>query len=221
MLGDRLYDRYTNNSWDVNYPTLNGSKALQMSDTALTELRLLSLILRYSDTARAVQSAQSIWLDASSRIARDEPLWRSLPLDPHQWQLESRKLFNISLARMQTELLYMAGGRNLDRHYGGYDPLKNSLVDPYSMIKIRADGMKNISILGLLGMLGIAVSLWLTTIETGDTIGLIWLIDILIKPTLLALWSLLRKGWRKLVELLFAVWSWVVEAGFDIRSYSV
>lgn len=99
----------------------------------------MSLALRLSDAAYAVYLAPSSWLDAASRAVRN---MQSLPLDSHQWQLECSKLFNIFLARMQTELLHMARGERLHPSVFGYELLNDSLVDSCGMIKIHADGMK-------------------------------------------------------------------------------
>ena len=106
-----IRDRARNRSWYLLEnqlhnmpPTANDRNETHYSDEDITALRLLGLSLRYSDTASAVKVASSNWLDAASRVLEYERML-SLPLDPNQWQLESRKLFNVSLARMQMEII--------------------------------------------------------------------------------------------------------------------
>lgn len=137
---------------------------------------------------------------------------QSLPLDPDQWQLESRKLFNISLARMQTDLWYMARGERLDSPIFGYNMLENSSVDPCGMIKIEVDGMKNVSVIALLAMLGLVLSLWVLSMKTSDTIVLFWFFNSAIKPAISSFIFLSHKAWNFMVDLMFAFWSRTLEA---------
>ena len=125
MLADKLYDRCSNDSWSFNSSPLYGSKTMPLSNIALTELRLLSLALKFSDTANVVYLAPSPWLDAALRVVQG---MQSLPLDSHQWQLESFKLFKVSLARMQTDLLHMARDERLHLLIFDYDLLNDSLM---------------------------------------------------------------------------------------------
>ena len=85
MFDDKLYDRYSNDSWNVESSTLDGSKTMPLSNTALTELRLLSLALRNSDTANGVYLARCHWLDAKFRVVGG---LQSLPPESHRSQLE-------------------------------------------------------------------------------------------------------------------------------------
>ena len=93
----------------------------------------------------------------------DQRSLQVLPLDREQWKLESRKLFNISLARIQTDLWYIARGDKPDPWIYGFDKLANSSADPCSMIKMKADGMKNISVVDFSAFVGLALSLWVLT----------------------------------------------------------
>ncbi|KAL8696923.1 MAG: hypothetical protein Q9201_007414 [Fulgogasparrea decipioides] len=204
VLAGTLYDRKSKDSWDVRSPTLDGSTRLPLSNGEITELRLLALALRFSDAAQAVYLARSPWLDAAPRVLQD---LQSLPLDPDQWKLESRKLFNISLARMQTDLWYMARGERLDPSIFGYDMLENSPVDPCGMLKVKADGMKNISVFDFVAMSGLVLGLWVLTMEIGDTIVLFWLLNHLVRPAISGTVFLACKAWGFMVDLAVALWS--------------
>ena len=187
-----IRDRATNRNWYLlenqlhNMPPAPNDKIeTHYSDEDITALRLLGLSLRYSDTASAVTLASSNWLDAASRVLEPERML-SLPLDPNQWQLESRKLFNVSLARMQMEMIEMT---RTDRklYENRWDSLNNLFsnmsVDPCGLIKINAEGWRNISVVGFAGMFGLALGLWIITMDTGETIVLIWLYWTVVKPS--------------------------------------
>lgn len=116
----------------------------------------------------------------------------SLPLDPHQWRLEAQKIFNISLARMQIEITEMARPRKIRPEDYLDNFFNQSLADPCPMIKINADGWRNISVVGFAGMLILALGLWLVTMETGDTIVLICLYQSSVEPLIESVLSCLR-----------------------------
>ena len=213
VINEWMYERHSNHRWNLTSPDLIGSTPLPYSKTDITALRLIGLVLRFSDTGSAAIFARSQWLDAASRVVQSS---RSLPLDPQQWQLESQKLFNTSLARIQTDVLYMARGRKLDPNISAYELLDDSLVDPCRMIKIHADGSRNVSIIGFAGMLGLALGLWLVTVETGDTVALIWLFRIA-KSLVVRLWSLARSAWWMTMGVLSTLWSLVSDAPSWIR----
>lgn len=116
----------------------------------------------------------------------------SLPLDSQQWRLEVQKIFNISLARMQIEITEMTRTRTFrpEEHLKNF--LNKSVADPCPMIKINADGWRNISVVGFAGMLILALGLWVVTMETGDTIVLIWLYQSVVGPWMESVLSCLR-----------------------------
>ena len=184
--GEILQDKQSDHWWNITSPILEGSKRLPYDHKSLSALRLLGLAQRSSDSASAVVFLRFQWLDAAARIVRGR---LSLPLDPCQWQLESHKIFNISLVRMQIVTVNMAQGRSggeLPPHEGVFDLLNGSLVDPCGLLRIRADGMKNISVSGLTGMLGLALGIWFLTIETRDNIMLIRIFRGLVQPMILS-----------------------------------
>ena len=190
VINGDLHDKYSSNSWNITSPGLTGNESLPYSNASLTALRLLGLALKFSDTSSSIKFARSQWLDAASKVVQDHLV---LPLAPNQWQVESAKLFNISLARMQTELLYMARGEKLDASHRKLEILDGSLVDPCGMLKIYTDDYKNISVIGFVSMLGMALIIWIVTIETGETIVLVWLFHHALKPLALLIWASLYR----------------------------
>lgn len=72
------------------------------------------------------------------------------------------------------------------------DVLAGSLVDPCDMFKFRAEGWESIDVLGLVGMLGLALSLWLFTVEIGEGIMLVWLCRHVVVPMALGFYTVLR-----------------------------
>lgn len=179
VINEDLHDKHSNNIWNITSPDLTGNESLPYPNASLMALRLLGLALKFSDTSSSIVYARSQWLDAASRVVKYSLV---LPLAPNQWQVESAKLFNISLARMQTELLYMAGGEKLDTSRQKLEILDGSLVDPCRMLKIHVDGYRNISVTGFLGMLEMSLIIWIGTMEAGETIILVWLLRRTLKP---------------------------------------
>ena len=182
LLDEQLHDKHSNHSWNISTPRLDGTRNLWYGHESLTALRLLSLALQLSDITSAVYLAQSHWLDATSKLIMKDA---SRPISRHQWQVECRNLFNISLARMQTLLIYIANAQRTTPSDETYDMLNNSLVDPCGMIKVNTVGLRNISVIDLAAMLGLALGLWLLTIRTGDTTVLIWLTCGVMKPIII------------------------------------
>lgn len=154
MINEGRHDKHSSNIWNITSLDLIGNEPLPYSNAGITALRLLGLALKFSDTSSSVRYARSIWLDAASRVIQDRLVLR---LAPHQWQVESARLFIISLARMQTELVYVARGEKLDASQRKLKIPDGSLVDPCRMLKIHADGYNNIKVVGLVGMLEMAL----------------------------------------------------------------
>ncbi|KAI4182726.1 MAG: hypothetical protein LQ346_006509, partial [Caloplaca aetnensis] len=183
LLEGQLHDTASNQTWNLTAPSLVNGNNTPYSDREFTVLQLLCLALRFSDTASAIGFVRNKWLDADSRVVDFPEGLMSLPLDPHQWRLEAQRLFNVSLARMQIEITEMTRPRSIQPEE---DVLENffrsSPVDPCAMIMINADGWRNISVIGFASMLLLALGLWLVTMEIGDTIVLIWLYQMLVKP---------------------------------------
>ena len=188
VINDRLLDRWSDKSWNITSPDLTGQELLPYTNVSLTALRLLGLALKFSDTSSSIRYARSQWLDAASKVVRDSLV---LPLVPNQGQVESAKLFNISLARMQTEIFYIARGDNLDVSRQKLEILDGSVADPCSMLKIHVEGYKNISVIGFVGMLAMAMLIWIVTIQTGDTIVLVWLFQHVLRTCTVVICTLL------------------------------
>ena len=199
QLGELLHDRPSDHSWNITSPSLNGTSELPFSDESLTALRLLGLVIQRSNIGQAVESLRHPWLDAASRIIHGRV---SLPLDSHQWHLESQKAFNISLAGMQIAIINMAQGKSggdLPPLEGTYNMLNGSLVDPCGMLKVSADGMRNLSVLGLISMLGFALAIWVLTVEVGESIVLVKLFHGCCQP-LRQIWDVITSRCTRLKQ---------------------
>lgn len=131
----------------------------------------------------------------------------SLPLDPNQWQLEAQKLFNVTLARMQTEIIGMT--RAVEKGPNTYleNYFHNRSINPCGMIKMNAEGWQNVSVVGFAGMIGLALGLWIVTMEVGGTIVLVWLYKSVVKRTL----GLLLVGMQGAYRIAVRSFRWVYQ----------
>ena len=102
--------------------------------------------------------------------------------------------------------------RNLyENRWDGLNNLfSNMPVDPCGLIKINAEGWRNISVIGFAGMFGLALGLWLITMEIGETIVLIWFYWKIVKPSSFyalgivhSVWNLARRVFSKVIIIKF------------------
>ena len=177
------------------------------SDTDFTALQLLCLALRYSDTASAVKFARSKWLDAASRVLSVPEGLMSLRLDKNQWQLEAQKLLNVSLARMQTEIFGMKRIEKTDPKAYLENYFHNRSTNPCGLIKLHAEGWRNITVVGFVEMIGLALGLWIVTMDVGSTIVLVWLYKSIVEATLI----LLLVGMQKTYQIAAKGFHWVYQ----------
>ncbi|KAL8794971.1 MAG: hypothetical protein Q9195_002553 [Heterodermia aff. obscurata] len=199
LLNGQLHDASTQ-TWNITPPAIVNINDAPYSDKDFTALQLLCLALRSSDTASAVMFARNKWLDAASRVVELPERRFSLPLDKNQWQLEAQKLFNVSLARMQIEII----GMTQDVEYPNYTDSEAMLenyfhirsMNPCGLIKLDAEGWQNISVVGFVGMIGLAVGLWTVTMEVGSTIVLVWLYKSVVKPALVSMLVGMQNAYR-------------------------
>ena len=122
--------------------------------------------LNKSTAFHSIEFQGASGLDAQSKIQDYE----SLPLskDPPQWMLESWKLFNTSLARIQYDALDIANGTNSDR-----EPLYSPGMDStwmhgklcHKFVFQVPKGYDNIRILPVIFLLLIPFALWQLAIE--------------------------------------------------------
>lgn len=174
LLNDQMHEKDSDEQWsllDGNFSDLRpGPQQQPYPAQALQTLRLLGLSLKFSDTKAAFTYQDPSVLDAQRRVL----LIMSLPLDPEQWKIEARRIFEISLARMQGDILDIARGKGANE-VSVSNLLGNSNAEICSMIKFQAVGWSNVSLVGFVSLLGLAFVLYLSTIEVGKSILLVWL----------------------------------------------
>jgi hypothetical protein len=170
----------------------------------------------------------------SNRHTADDAHWEAIKkltalfsstIDREQWKTEARKMFTIKLARLQLEIFGIGQGAGHDLPY-----TKNTLFelgfDGCGKIKYRSQGWQNVNIFGLVSLLLLAFCLWASTVEVGETIGLIWLCQNAIAPAALYLWFFvvdtvprrLAAYWRR---LRWYTWPMVVEGVLRNLQYLV
>jgi hypothetical protein len=114
--------------------------------------------LRKSTTFHAIQFRLGTALVAQESVGDYE----SLPLDDHQWIIESEALFNTSLARIQYDTLDIATGVGHEKDPGSYESetpswARGKLCGIYKF-QLRK-GYTNINVWATIGILGLVVLL--------------------------------------------------------------
>ena len=183
---------------------------------------LLGLALDVSNTWNAVNYGVS--LDAALKIIT--PSGVSLPLAPEQWKVESRRIFDISLALLQGRIYDVARGSFADVT-GVQNTFKDENQPICRMVKIPTVGWTNISLSWLVTLPTLAFLLWFTSIEVSGKMILVWFYQMLLEPCLspilgpifrLALWVLGELA-QQIPRLLSCLWrntiypngfSWVI-----------
>ena len=64
-------------------------------------------------------------------------------------------------------------------------------------MKVHAEGYKNISVVGLAGVLFLVVSLWILTLETKEGIVLLWFYTHVISPLIVRWWNCVKAIWSR------------------------
>jgi hypothetical protein len=128
--------------------------------------------------AYASLSASTIYQTIGLRGARalradtliDRNLKQSRPLDPEQWKLEVRQIFETSLLRSQLEALNIANG--VGAHESGYHdlydgtPVKSSICGT-DMVKVKAPSHKSVSVRGVVLILAACLIIFILSINPG------------------------------------------------------
>jgi hypothetical protein len=122
--------------------------------------KLLTLALDFSTSCGSVQYRQAEALDAQMKIADTQ----SLPLAPKQWQVEAEKIFQTSLARMQSNVYDIVRGTAAS--FEGYQ----NVMDPKyagicGLVKIPTIGWTDINFWGLIGTSFGVVFFWVMSIR--------------------------------------------------------
>lgn len=123
-------------------------------------------------------------LIAGSRFAaqRQIILFYSAPLEREQWKVETRKMFQTHLARVQLEILSAAQGRGYNLPYANDMSWKMApngtgkrMFNTCGKVKFKLQGYKNINLFGLVSLLVIAFLLWFLTLQIENTVMAVWL----------------------------------------------
>ena len=113
------------------------------------------------------------------------PLWYNLEIQSHctgfrcgplpreQWKVEARRLFQASLARIQVELVNtVRGAVNTVYAAPGYSTHEYEISEEYrgmcSMGKFKSVGWRNVSVWGFSGLLFLAASISLASVQTKE-----------------------------------------------------
>lgn len=131
-------------------------------------LALLYYSLFFSST---MEAAALGGLDVTSKLRSS-----SLILPKEQWKVEARRWFEISLARMQVEVLNLAQGGSESRAFSGGSQFVNvmppELPPEYRgmchMVKFRSNGWRNVSVWALFGVLFLAAGISLGSVKNGE-----------------------------------------------------
>jgi hypothetical protein len=194
---DHCYDVWDPSTFDnLSSATWTGSE----------EALLVMFALQYSDFGSILSTRHGLLLDATRRIIGNR-VSQPLSLNPTQWELEVRRLFDMSLLRTKFEMLAVVrGSRANSTGYG--DILPSVRRGVCGKFIFKAKGYKNMSFIGIL--LTIFVPIFLGTEIRGEPPIVHLLVGISRLPALarstyywtisavLTTFSLLRKRLRKL-----------------------
>jgi hypothetical protein len=145
------------------------------------EAFLIIFGLNYSDFGDTLSTRHGFLLDATRRIDGNR-LSQSLSVNLEQWQLEARRLFEMSLLRVKMEMLAIVRGT---RYGPGYmDVLPGQYRGACRKFKFQAGGYKNLSFVGVLMVIFVPI---LVGLEIGENILLVWF--------LVGIWKLGKLFW--------------------------
>ena len=126
-------------------------------------------------------------------------LWN--PISDQHWKVEAKRLFTTRLARLQMDIVGVAQGLGHDLP-GAVDELaRRGLSDTCQHIKYQAQGRRNISLVGLVGLLLLSFFTWLCTIQVNQTVAVIWFTEVYIAPGLVLIGQSLVRLWNAMKVL--------------------
>jgi len=102
--------------------------------------------IQHSSFGTTLDTLRSFHLDATRRITFNR---LSLPLDPEQWKLEVRRLFDMAIFRTKIEMLYVVRGSRASEP-GFEKVVVPNLEGSCRKYKFQAQGYKNLSFFGIL-----------------------------------------------------------------------
>jgi hypothetical protein len=161
----QICERLTGPCWSNNnissIPQASKNRTATEEENVAT---LLILALDYSTSCGSVQFRQAEALDAQLKIAHIQ----SLPLAERQWEVEAEKMFQTSLARMQSNIYDIARGTasNFEGYQNILDPNYRGICE---LVQIPTPGHTNINFWGLIGTTLAVVLLWIYHLR-----GFIW-----------------------------------------------
>ena len=153
--------------WNNNNVTLI-PQALSDRDSTEEESvsYLLKMALDFSTSCGSIQFRQAEALDAQSKIAHSQ----SLPLASRQWEVEAERMFQTSLARLQSNVYDIV--RGTAANYGGYhDIMAPNYRGICGLVEIPTLGWTNINFWGLIGTLSAVVLVWIMSIRWKTAAG--------------------------------------------------
>jgi hypothetical protein len=125
-----------------------------------SEYEFTRFALKKSTTFQAIRFRLGSALVAQESVGDFE----SLQLDDEQWIIESKALFDTSLARMQFDALDIAAGVGHEKAPSYSLETKENLCDMYRFQLPK--GYANVNVVATLGLLSLAASLYVLALET-------------------------------------------------------
>jgi len=110
------------------------------------EALLVWFALSYSDFGNTLATRHGFLLEATRRIIGNR---LSEALDPNQWELELRRLFEMSLIRAKYEMLYIVRGTTVNQP-GYIDILPPQFGDVCNKFAFQVKGFQNMTLVGIL-----------------------------------------------------------------------
>ena len=107
----------------------------------------MTAALRYSDFGNTVSTRHGLILDVTRRITGNQ---LSQGLETNQWQLEVRRLFDMSLLRVKMEMLYAVRGTRANERGYGNSTLPSKYRGVCRKLKFLVKDNKNLSFVGIL-----------------------------------------------------------------------
>ena len=166
-----------------------------VSDLAV--LNLLALSLANSYIGQRDLTVNKLLAERSEIIESKSELL-SFALDDKHWQTEIRRLFEVSLARLQGTVVDFARGKNSDRD-NHVQSKQEAWKEACSLIKIQTKGWKNINVVEFVCFSSFLLLLWISTIKYRDQILLVWMYRLVIEPLSNRSHNAINHGINKLI----------------------
>ena len=135
----------------------------------VTEADMAFALVAVALSASSLNEAMPLWYNLEIRSHCTDS--RCSPLPREQWKVEARRLFQASLARIQVELVNtVRGAVNTVYAAPGYSMHEYEISEEYrgmcGMGKYKNVGWRNVSVWGVSGLLFLAASISLASVQT-------------------------------------------------------